>query len=190
MNIARGHGERKPPFQFITRFIPLAVIVVLVMLLLPQLYRRPPQEKKLPQVEPPLAMNVFKTGFAGIDTLLNTGMRQFGRGDYNEATRLLGKAHFYLTVKIKEGEASRYPDDLRFYLGLAHFYRGYPHLGIPLLEAEEEQAPNEEKYPWYLAHLYLAEGNDDKARNTLEKVARLNGTRSQQAAEMLSQLPE
>jgi len=92
-------------------------------------------------------------------------------------------------VKIREGSQEPYPEDLRFYIGLAEFYRGYPAKGAPYLEEEERANRYEAKYPWYLAHLYIAQVRYGDARNELEKVIALNGSYSREAQTKVQQLP-
>ncbi|UCF05265.1 MAG: hypothetical protein JSV33_15320 [bacterium] len=180
---------RKPPFSFLIRFVPIAAIVVLLMFLIPLLGNRHPLEDKPYYIEPPIAMKGSRIRFGQIDTLVNRGLRQFDSRNYEEAARILSKAHFLASVKIKEKETTLYPVDLRFYLGLAHFYRGEAEKGIPFLEEEEKQARREEKYPWYLAHLYLAAGHPDKARAALERVVELNGASASKAQQKIDRLP-
>lgn len=177
--------NRKPPFQFLTRLVPLAVIVVMLMLLLPHLKQRAPVSERFATVEPPLALQTYNTVSDSLNTLLYEGLKHFGRKDYDEAARLLAQAHFFCSVKVKEKKLHSYPRDLRFYLGLAYYYRDQAAAGIPLLEEEEGDAPDKEKYPWYLAHLYLAAGDNVKAEEKLERVITLGGPFAAAAGEKL-----
>jgi tetratricopeptide (TPR) repeat protein len=180
----------RPPFSFLIRFVPIAAIVVLLMFLIPLLRNRHPLEDKPFYIEPPIAMQGSRIRFGRIDTLVNRGLRHFDRGNYEEATRILSKAHFLATVKIKEKEATLYPVDLRFYLGLSHFYRGDAGKGIPFLEEEEKEARSAEKYPWYLAHLYLAANQPDKARAAFERVVELDGAFAGKALQKIDRLSQ
>lgn len=183
--------EKKKRFKdtYIPRLMPAGAAVILLMILIPILRQDRGGPAKLAAVEPPLAMKIYATGYSSLDTLLNDGLRGFGRGDYQEASRLLGKAHFLWTVKLREGSEEPYPEDLRFYLGLAEHYRGFPARGIPHLEDERRDNPYEEKYPWYLAHLYLAGGQTAKAREALERVAAIGGKHAAEASALLAKLP-
>jgi tetratricopeptide (TPR) repeat protein len=182
----RGHPgktEKRPPFQFLSRYAPLAAIVLLVLFLVPQLAKRPPAGNELPGLEPPIPFTVYKTGYERVDSLLEKGTQSFGREEWAESVRYLGEAHFHLTVMIREGYAKEYPDDLRFYLGLAHVYRGRRHEGLPLIEEEARENRIEPKYPWYLANIYLSYGEYEQAREQLEAVVRI-GTRYAEEAEI------
>jgi tetratricopeptide (TPR) repeat protein len=184
-----GNGDKKRSLlPYLSRIMPIGAIIVLLMLLIPQLMEMKRGKPGLAYITPPLAMKYYSTGYAKTDSLMNAALRSFSSKDYEEAARLLTKVHFFWTVSIREGRVTRYPADLRFYLGLAHFYRGRPDQGIPYLEDEERNSPYEEKYPWYLAHLYIARGQSDKARRELERVVQLNGQLAAEAAEKLRML--
>lgn len=189
MDMSTDSKKERPPFAFLARLAPLAAIVVLAMILAPQLCDRHPLKDKIYYVEPPIAMKGYRAGSGQIDTLFEKGLREFGREHYEEAGRLLTKALFFASVGIKEKKMTLYPSDLRFFLGLAQFYRGKGVKGIPLLEEEEAESPGEEKYPWYLAHLYMAVGRNDDARVRLERVIALGGPRAPKAREKLARLP-
>jgi hypothetical protein len=178
-----GTTEKRPPFHFLSRYAPLAAIVLLVIFLVPQLAKRPPAEDELPGLDPPIPLTVYKTGYERVDSLLEKGMQSFGREDWAESVRYLGEAHFHLTVMIREGYEEEYPDDLRFYLGLAHLYRGRRHEGLPLIEEEARENRIEPKYSWYLANIYLSYEEYDRARERLEAVVRI-GTRYSEEAEI------
>ncbi|HER42865.1 MAG TPA: hypothetical protein ENO08_00200 [Candidatus Eisenbacteria bacterium] len=184
------HTEAKPPFSFLSRYIPLALIAVLLVMLLPQLLGRRPALDGEPIPEPPAAFTIYRTSYTGIDSLGNEGLRRFEAGDWNGAVRLLGEAHFHYTVMIREGFAEGYPEDLRFYLGLSQYYRGRAEEGIALLEEEAEGDPLEPKYHWYLGLIRLAAGDSLAGREHLERVSRLDGYRAGEAREILAALPE
>jgi len=169
-----GEGKKmglKP--TYIPRLMPVGMIIIMLMILIPMLREEKRSVRELAQVEAPLAMKLYSTGYASTDSLLNEALRNFGRKEYTEATHLLTKVYFYWTVQIREGRLKSYPDDLRFYLGLSEFYRGRPDRAAPYLEAEARANPFEEKYAWYLAHVYIALGKDDRAREMLEAVVRI-----------------
>jgi len=174
---------------YIPRMMPIGGIIILLALLLPLLMGKKHEDGGLAKVEPPLAMKMYATGYASIDSLLNEGLRHFGRREYEDAARMLAEAHFFWSVKIREGSQEPYPEDLRFYLGLSEFYRGYPAKGAPYLEEEERAHPYEARYPWFLAHCYIAQGRFEGARTELEKVVRLGGSWSAEAREKLRRLP-
>jgi len=184
-----NHNRAKPPFAFLSRYIPLAVIAVLLIMLLPQLFKRPPASRDRAGPEPPVVLTLYRTERARMDSLSNEGLRRFGAEDWNNAVRLLGEAHFHYSVMISEGYADRYPEDLRFYLGLSHYYRGQVEKGVALLEGEAEDDPLEPKYRWYLALIRLAGGDSLAAREHLERIVRLGGDYSDEAGEMLRNLP-
>lgn len=185
---SEDHKGAKPPFAFLSRYIPLAAIAVLAIMLLPQLVRRPTNSGDGAVPEPPLVMTIYRTQRARMDTLSNEGLRHFSAEEWNEAVRLLGEAHFHYSVMIREGFEDRYPDDLRFYLGLAHYYRGQAAEGIELLEEEAENDPLEPKYRWYLALIRLAGKDTLAAREDLEQIIRLDGEYSGEAGEMLDRI--
>jgi tetratricopeptide (TPR) repeat protein len=174
---------RRPPFSILSRYAPLAAIVLLLIFLVPQLAKRPPAEEELPGIEPPLPLMVYRTGYERVDSLLERGMQSFGRREWGESVRYLGEAHFHLTVMINEGYSEEYPDDLRFYLGLAHIYRGQRHEGVRLIEEESRDNRIEPKYSWYLANIYISYGDYERAREQLEAVVRI-GTRYAEEAEL------
>jgi hypothetical protein len=161
------------------------MIVILLAILVPVLRGKKPETASIPAVEPPLAMKRYATGFAASDSLMNDALRAFGRADYEAAARILSKVHFYWSVEISEGRMKSYPEDLRFYLGLAELYRGRPDRAAPYLEAESSESLYEEKYAWYLAHAYAARGDTARARETLRRVAGMSGPLAPQAAELL-----
>lgn len=173
---------------YIPRLMPVGGIVILLALLVPMLMGKRHTANERAAVEPPPAMKRYATGDGRIDSLLNEGLRAFGAENYDEAARLLTQAHFYCTVKIREGEAPSYPEDHRFFLGLAEFYRGRPDRAAPYIEEEERANPIEEKYPWYLAHIYAAEGRNDAARGKLEKVVQSGGSLAPRAREEIKGL--
>ncbi|MCX5753575.1 MAG: tetratricopeptide repeat protein [Candidatus Krumholzibacteria bacterium] len=174
---------------YIPRLMPVGMIVILLAILLPELMERKPDAAGLPQVDPPLAMKRYSTNFPASDSLMNDALRCFGRKDYEAAARILSKVHFYWNVQIREGKTKFYPEDLRFYLGLAEFYRGRPDRAAPFLEAESRDNPHEEKYAWYLAHVYSALGDTARSRETLERIVSLNETLAPKAADILGKLP-
>lgn len=169
--------------------MPIGGIIILLLLLLPQILHKAPNRRELSRVEPPVVPKVFATGYAKSDSLLNAGLNAFSRKDYEEASRLLSKVQFYWSVSIREERMKSYPEDLLFYLGLSDFYRGHPELAAPLLAAEEKGNPVDERYPWYLAHVYIALGRYGDARAELEKVVTLGGRLSAQSRLKLKSLP-
>ena len=189
MNDKAAENKKQLKPTYLPRMMPIGGIIILLALLIPLLMGKKHEYRGLASVEPPLAMKIYATGYTSIDSLLNDGLRSFSRKNYEEAARLLTKAHFYWTVKIREGSQEPYPEDLRFYIGLSEFYRGYPAKGAPYLEEEERANRYEAKYPWYLAHLYIAQVRYGDARNELEKVIALNGSYSREAQTKVQQLP-
>lgn len=169
--------------------MPVGGIIILLALLIPLLMGKNHEYRELANIEPPLAMKVYATGDTSVDSLLNGGLHSFSKKNYTEAARQLTKAHFYWTVKIREGSQEPYPEDLLFYLGLSEFYRGYAAKGTLYLEEEGRANRYEAKYPWYLAHLYIAQGRFDDARNELEKVTKLGASYSLEAQAKMRQLP-
>ncbi len=178
----------KPPFSFLSRYIPLALIAVLLIMLLPQLFERRPAPERDIAPEPPPALTIYRSENAWVDSLGNEGLRRFGAGEWNDAVRLLGEAHFHYSVMLREGFADRYPDDLRFYLGLSQYYRGMPEEGIALIEEEAGDDPLESKYPWYLGLIRLALGDTLAARERLESVVRLGGPYAEKASDLLKEI--
>jgi hypothetical protein len=188
MHAGEEHKKDKPPFSFLSRYIPLALIAVLLIMLLPQLFEQRPAVRKDAAPEPPPALAIYRSANAWVDSLGNEGMRRFGAGDWNDAVRLLGEAHFHYSVMLREGFADRYPDDLRFYLGLSQYYRGRTEEGIALLVEEAGDDPLEPKYPWYLGLIRLALGDTLAARGHLEHVERLGGPYADEAADLLKKI--
>jgi len=173
---------------YIPRLMPLGMIIILLAILIPSLREKKPNISDLARVEPPLAMNFYSTGYASTDSLLNEALRHFGRKDYTEATHLLTKVYFYWNAQIRDGRMKSYPEDLRFYLGLSEFYRGRPDRAEPYLEAEAMANPFEEKYAWYLAHVCIARGEYDKARELFARVVKIGGKLSVAAQTQLEAL--
>jgi len=170
---------------YIPRLMPVGMIVILLAILIPVLREKRPETSGFPPVDPPLAMKRYATGYAASDSLLNDALRCFGRRDFEAAARILSKVHFYWSVRIREGKIPSYPEELRFYLGLAELYRGRPDRAVPYLEEESRENPHEEKYAWYLAHAYAAAGDTMRARETLERIVGMKGTLAPKAAELL-----
>lgn len=183
-------GERKglKP-TYVPRLMLAGMIVILLMILIPVLREKRPAVNRLALVEPPLAMKYYSTGFATTDSLLNEGLRDFGEKNYTEAAHILTKVYFYWSVHIREGELHEYPEDLRFYLGLSEFYRGHPERAAPYLESEEKASPYDERFPWYLAHVYIAGGDFAKAREKLERVVKIGEKHAAEAERKIQLLP-
>jgi hypothetical protein len=175
---------------YLPRLMPVGMIVILLAILVPVLREKKPDVAPVPPVEPPLAMKHYSSGFPATDSLMNDALRSFGRKDYEAAARILAKVHFYWSVEISEGRAKSYPEDLRFYLGLAEFYRGRPDRAAPYLEAESSENPYEERYAWYLAHAYAAQGDTARTRETLRRIVGMNESLAPKAAELLRESRE
>ncbi len=171
---------------YIPRLMPVGMIVILLAILIPVLREKKPETASLHAADPPLAMKLYSTGFPASDSLMNDAIRSFGRKDYEAAARMLTKVHFYWNAQIREGTVKAYPEDLRFYLGLAEFYRGRPDRAAPYLEEELRENPYEEKYAWYLAHVYSAQGDTARTRETLEKVVKIGDSRAAEAESTLN----
>lgn len=182
-------GDRQPPFGFLSRYAPLGVIALLLIMLVPQLAKRPPDREEPPGLDPPIPLTACRTGRERIDSLIEKGMQSFGRGEWGKSVRYLGEAHFHVTVMIKEGYAAEYPEDLRFFLGLAHVYRGSAHEGLSLIEEEARENRIEPKYSWYLANLYIARRDYASARIHLEQLVRIGTRYAEEASRELEELP-
>jgi tetratricopeptide (TPR) repeat protein len=192
-------GDRRRPMEnainkrlkptWLPRIMPVGGIIILLILLLPQLLHKAPDRSRLSRVEPP-EPKVFATGYFRSDSLLNAGMDAFSRKDYEEASRLLSKVQFFWSVSIREKEVKSYPGDLLFYLGLSDFYRGHPELAVPLLAEEEKRNPEDERYPWYLAHVDIALGRYGDARTELERVVELGEGLAERARDKIKSLPK
>jgi tetratricopeptide (TPR) repeat protein len=170
--------------------MPVGMIIILLAILIPVLREKKPDTAALTPVDPPLAMKRYSTGFPASDSLMNDALRSFGMKDYEAAARILTKVHFYWNVQIREGTIKSYPEDLRFYLGLAEFYRGRPDRAAPYLEAELQENPYEERYAWYLAHVYSAQGDTARTRETLERIVKIGDPHAAEADSMLKLLPD
>lgn len=181
-------GREKPKATYLPRLMPAGAAFILLMILVSVLREERSGGRSAPDVEPPLAMTLYATGYGRLDSLANEGLRHFGRREYERAARFLAEAHFHWTVMKKENGAERYPDDLRFYLGLAHLYRGRPDLGAPLIEEERRDDAFDGKYPWYLAHAYLALGRSNEARAELERTAAIGDSFAAEAERELRRL--
>jgi tetratricopeptide (TPR) repeat protein len=182
-------SEKKPwrlKPTYIPRLMPVGMIVILLAILIPVLREKKPDTAALLPVDPPLAMKRYSTNFPVSDSLMNDALRSFGRKDFEAAARILTKVHFYWSAQIREGTVKAYPEDLRFYLGLAEFYRGRPDRAAPYLEAESQGNPYEEKYAWYLAHVYSARGDTALTRETLERVVKIGESHAAEAESMLN----
>jgi tetratricopeptide (TPR) repeat protein len=188
---AETSGEKKPwrlKPTYIPRLMPVGMIIILLAILIPLLREKKPDVAVIPPVDPPLAMKHYATDFPASDSLMNDALRSFGKKDYETAARILSKVHFYWNVQIREGKIKSYPEDLRFYLGLAEFYRGRPDRAAPYLEAELQESPYEEKYAWYLAHVYAAQGDTTRTRETLERIVKIGDSHAAEAEGMLKTL--
>jgi hypothetical protein len=184
-------GEKKPwrlKPTYIPRLMPVGMIIILLAILIPVLREKKPGVAVLPPVDPPLAMKYYATGYPASDSLMNDALRSFGRKDYEAAARLLSKVQFYWSVQLREGKVKAYPEDLRFYLGLAELYRGRPDRAAPYLAEESKEKPYEEKYAWYLAHAYAALGDTAGTRETLERIVKIGDAHAAEAEGMLKSL--
>jgi len=171
---------------YIPRLMPVGMIVILLAILVPVLREKKPDTASPHPVDPPLAMKLYSTGFPASDSLMNDALRSFGRNDFESAARMLTKVHFYWNAQIREGTVKSFPEDLRFYLGLAEFYRGRPDRAAPYLEEELRENPYEEKYAWHLAHVYSALADSGRAREMLERVVRIGESRAAEAESTLN----
>jgi tetratricopeptide (TPR) repeat protein len=174
---------------YIPRLMLVGMIIILLAILIPVLRNDTGSPGRLAAVEAPIAMKHYSTGFASSDSLLNEALRCFDRKEYDEAARLLTKVHFYWSVQVREGKMKAFPEDLRFYLGLSEFYRGRPERAAPYLEEEERANPYEERYPWYLAHVYIALGDYGRAREALASVVKIGGAHAAEAQRKMRLLP-
>jgi len=175
---------------YIPRLMPVGMIIILLALLIPALREKKPVMSDLARVEAPLALKLYSTGYAISDSLLNEALRRFGRKDYTEAAHLLTKVYFHWTVQIREGRERSYPEDLRFYLGLAEFYRGRTDRAASYLEEEVKANPDDGKNAWYLAHVYIARKDFGKARWALASVVKTGGPYAAEAQSKMGLLPE
>jgi tetratricopeptide (TPR) repeat protein len=175
---------------YIPRLMPVGMIIILLALLIPVLREKKPAMSELARVEAPLVLKRYSTGHTITDSLLNEGLRRFARKDYTEATRLLTNVHFHWTVQIREGREGSYPVDLRFFLGLAEFYRGRADRAASYLEEEAREDPNDGKYAWYLAHAYIARADYARARSALASVMKTGGPYAAEAEDKLKLLPQ
>jgi tetratricopeptide (TPR) repeat protein len=179
---------RKPPFAFLSRLVPLAAIAVLLFMLLPQLTEKPPEAGEALDIEPPLALIIYRSDYPSLDSLGNEGLKSFSRKEWDRAVCLLGEAHLHYSMMLRERMGSRYPNDLRFYLGLSYAYRGKFKEGIPLLEEETADDPIEPKYHWYLAHIYLAAEDTMKAREHFERIVKLGSLYTEETEDALRRI--
>lgn len=168
--------------------MPIGAAIILLMVLLPIMREKHRANESAKSIEPPLALKTYSTDYVRLDSLMNEGIRRFGRKDYDSAARLLAEAHFYFKVLVQEKQEPRYPEDLRFFYGLAELYRGRADQAVPLLEQERLEAPSQAKYSWYLAHAYMALGRIEDARAELERVVSLGGEFEKDARSELASL--
>lgn len=175
---------------YIPRIMPLGAALILLMILVPLMRERHRANETAKSIEPPLAMISYSTGHERLDSLMNEGIRRFGRRDYESSARLLAEAHFYWKVLVQEKQEPRYPEDLRFFYALAQLYRGRADQAVPLLEEERLEAPTQVKYSWYLAHAYLALDRIEDARAELEHIVSMGGEFDREARMKLSSLED
>jgi len=167
---------------------PATIIIFILIFLIPVLRDRVGRHTPITKIEPPKIDITFKTGYSSLDSLLNEGLEEFRKGNYISSSRNLSKAHFYLSVKLKEGELSELPEGLLFYLSLSEFYRGKIDKAAKLLEEECSRSPEHEVYSWYLANIYIQQGEKGKARKELEHVISFHGEYEEKAREILTRL--
>ncbi len=170
------------------KIAPATIIIFILIFLIPVLRDRVGNHAPIVKIKPPKTDITFKTGYSSLDSLINEGLEEFRKGNYISSSRDLSKAHFYLSVKVKEGELSELPEGLLFYLALSEFYRGKIDKAVKLLEEECSRSPEHEVYSWYLANIYIQQGEKSKARKELEHIISLHGEYEEKARETLSRL--
>jgi hypothetical protein len=164
--------------------VPAAALIVIVILW----WGKREEEPEKQPFNPPVAVNIQPIGFGTVDSILAGGSRAFLAGDYEEAARLLSRAHFFIRTGISEGEIDSFPQNLELFLGLSQFYRGVRERGAEYLESEVENYPRSDPPRWYLALIYLETGKTEEAREQLERVAALGGLHSTAARELLGKI--
>jgi len=174
--------------NFLEKVAPATIIIFILIFLIPVIRDKVGKHNPVKKIKPPKVEKTIGTGYSSIDSLINKGLKEFGKGDYTSASRNLSKAHFYLSVKVKEGELKELPEGLLFYLALSEFYRGKIEKAEKLLEEECRKFTENEVYSWYLANIYIYKGEKSKARKELEHIISLNGKYREKAREVLSRL--
>jgi tetratricopeptide (TPR) repeat protein len=183
MHAENRKDQYHPALRAAMWIIPLAALAVIAAALIGggsgdepgKISIVPPEEAGIPYV-----------GFAEIDTVIAGGSSAFQQRRYDEASRLLSRARFFIQSGIREGRFDSMPPNLEMILGLADYLRGYPLKGILYLTAAADSDPDNAEYTWYLGQMLLAEGKGEEAEKWLRKTVSLGGAHSAEAEALLS----
>lgn len=186
MHAERGPKAYHPAFRVLALLVTAAAVVVIALYMPERLARRSAPALSPAAFEPPSDLRVPFVSFAPIDSIIAGGSEAFARGDYHEASRLLGRARFFIESGMREGVFSSPPDNLDLLIGLSDFYRGYAERGIESAERAVRRDPLDETALWHLGSMLLAAGRAHEARGYFETVAGLDGRYAAQARALLA----
>lgn len=174
-----------PAMRAMTWIVPLAALVIIAVLLISG---GDSGKDGGIEISPPEGVVIAYIGFAEIDTVIAGANESFSRKNYEETSRLLTRARFFIHSGISEGKFNEIPDNLELVLGLSEFNRGNTLKGILFVTSAAETAPRNETYLWYLGMMHLSQGNDSEARMWLEKTAAAGGKYAEPAKRTLEDM--
>ncbi len=180
-----GKRQYHPAFRALTWIVPLAALAVIAVLLISG---GDDGTGSGVEVRPPVSSGIQYIGFAEIDTVIAGANEAFEKKDYDEASRLLTRARFFIHSGISEGSFDSVPRNLDLVLGLSDFYRGFPLKGILYVTIAAEADPQNETYSWYLGLMHLSQKNRKEARMWLERTAAMGGVYSESAKTALEEM--
>ena len=174
-----------PAFRALTWIVPLAALAIIAVLLI---FGGDDKRGSGGEVRPPVSAGIPYIGFAEIDTVIAGANEAFEKKDYDEASRLLTRARFFIHSGISEGSFDSMPRNLDLVLGLSDFYRGFPLKGILYVTIAAEADPQNETYAWYLSLMHLSQKNKVDAKMWLERTATIGGVYSESAKTALEKM--
>jgi TPR repeat protein len=185
MPAENGNNQYHPALRALMWVVPAAALVVIVIALVAG-GGGPAGDAVV--IDPPAGVDIPWIGFAQIDTLIAGASDAFVARRYEETSRLLSRARFFIHSGIREGQFEQVPPRLELILGLADWYRGFPLKGILYVTSAAEADPENGTYAWYLGRMHLGRGNREDAVKWLEKAAEAGGEHAGEAKALLQEL--
>ena len=179
-----GKRQYHPALRALTWAVPLAALVMIAVIMI---WGGDDGKGGSIDISPPAAVIPY-VGFAEIDTVIAGANESFAGKNYEETSRLLTRARFFIHSGISEGMLSTMPQNLELILGLSEFYRGNTLKGILFVTTAAEAEPQNGMYLWYLGMMYLSQGDKNEARMWLERTVTAGGKYSESAKAALEDM--
>lgn len=180
-----GKRQYHPAFRALAWAVPLAALAVIAILMI---WGERGDRTSIIDIKPPDEAGIPYVGFAEIDTVIAGANESFTRKNYEETSRLLTRARFFIHSGISEGMLDTMPQNLELVLGLSEFYRGNTLKGILFVTTAVETEPRNGTYLWYLGLMHLSQGNKGEAGMWLERAAAAGGKYSESAKTALEEM--